>query len=347
MRNWLSEILVDPRTGSGLTLEDAAGADGDIISGTLVGPGGSAYPVRDGIPRFVGGNEPSGQTADSFGYKWSRRSSYESEGFATWYEAWLLGKYGFADRDALRSYFGRFKCVLEVGCGSGMSSVISLNGLGPEQQWVGLDLSNAVDVAAQRIGGPPNIGFVQADVLALPFAPGSFDVIFAEGVLHHTPSTRQALASLASVVAPGGELMFYVYATKAPIREAADDLLRARISQMAPEEAWRSMGPLTNLAKALANLHAIVEVPEDVEVLGIKAGSYDVQRLLYWHFAKLFWNPDMGFEGSQHVNFDWYHPPYAFRQTEAEVRTWCAELGLTIIRFDVQESGFTVCAVRG
>jgi ubiquinone/menaquinone biosynthesis C-methylase UbiE len=294
----------------------------------------------------VGGDEPAGQVAESFGYKWSRRSSYESDSFATWYEAWLLQKYGFDDADHLRSHFARFKRVLEIGCGSGMSSVISLNGLGPDQRWVGLDLSSAVDVAAQRMGDRPNTAFVQADALALPFAPGTFDAIFSEGVLHHTPSTRRALAAATSVLAPGGELMFYVYATKAPIREAADDLLRERVSKMTPEEAWLAMGPLTRLAQALADLNVTVEVPEDVPLLGIKAGPYDVQRLLYWHFAKLFWNPAMGFEGSQHVNFDWYHPLYAHRQSETEIRTWCSELGLNIIHFHVQESGYTVRAIR-
>jgi hypothetical protein len=107
------------------------------------------------------------------------------------------------------------------------------------------------------------------------------------------------------------------------------------------------MAPLTGLAKALAGLHATVEVPDDVPLLGIKAGTYDVQRLIYWHFAKLFWSDDLGFEGSQHVNFDWYHPRFAYRHTEDEVRGWCDDLRLSIVHFNVQESGFTVRAVKG
>jgi hypothetical protein len=47
-----------------------------------------------------------------------------------------------------------------------------------------------------------------------------------------------------------------------------------------------------------------------------------------------------------HVNFDWYRPRYAQRQSEAEVREWCEEAGLRIRRFHEQESGFTVVAVR-
>lgn len=105
--------------------------------------------------------------------------------------------------------------------------------------------------------------------------------------------------------------------------------------------------PLTKLGQALAELYAEVEVPEDIPFLGIKAGRYDVQRLIYWHFAKLFWNEAFTLEENNHVNFDWYHPRYAHRQTEEEVRHWCEEAGLSIIHFDVQESGFTVRAIKG
>jgi len=30
------------------------------------------------------------------------------------------------------------------------------------------------------------------------------------------------------------------------------------------------------------------------------------------------------------VNFDWYYPKYAWRQTEEEIKHWCEELNLKI-----------------
>ena len=102
------------------------------------------------------------------------------------------------------------------------------------------------------------------------------------------------------------------------------------------------MRPLTKFAQALAELEVAVEVPEDVDLLEIPAGSHDVQRLLYWYMAKLFWNPNLTFEENVHVNFDWYAPQYAHRHTEDEVRGWFDGAGLEITHFDSQESGFTV-----
>ena len=87
-------------------------------------------------------------------------------------------------------------------------------------------------------------------------------------------------------------------------------------------------------------------MPEDVPLLGIRAGRYDIQRLIYWNFAKMFWNDQLSLEENHHVNFDWYHPRYAHRHTEEEVRGWCSEGNLKIVHFDAQESGFTVRAVK-
>jgi len=212
--------------------------------------------------------------------------------------------------------------------------------------WVGAEISNAIDTAKERVGHLPRTSFVQADLMRLPFREGTFDTIFSEGVLHHTPSTERAIHALARQLSADGELFFYVYRKKAPIREFADDHIRAAVSPLPPEEAWEALRPLTRLAQALAELKVDVDVPEDIPYLGIASGRHDVQRLLYWHVAKLFWNPLLSFEENNHVNFDWYHPRYAHRQTEEEVRRWCADAGLDIVRFHTAESGFSVRAVR-
>ena len=78
----------------------------------------------------------------------------------------------------------------------------------------------------------------------------------------------------------------------------------------------------------------------------IKAGKQDVQRLVYWNVAKLFWNEALAFEENVHINFDWYRPRYAHRQTEAQVRQWCEEARLDVRRLHDSEAGYTVRAVK-
>jgi arsenite methyltransferase len=113
---------------------------------------------------------------------------------------------------------------------------------------------------------------------------------------------------------------------------------------MSPDEAWRAMAPLTKLGISLGKLDAEVDIPEAIDLLGIPAGRINVQRLFYWHVAKAFYAPDLTFDELNHINFDWYAPANAFRQTPEQVRRWCAGADLAIEREVVEEAGITVIA---
>ena len=128
-----------------------------------------------------------------------------------------------------------------------------------------------------------------------------------------------------------------------PVREFVDDYIRERIADLSDEQAWDEMRSLARLARALHETKATVAV-EDVPLLGISAGELPVQRLVYWNFAKLYWNPELQFEENVHINFDWYRPLNCHRHTEPEVRAFCDAAGLRIERLHAEESGFAVVA---
>ena len=351
MSKVMLDILVDPISKAPLEVEvHRSGPKGSILEGLLRSPEGRTYSITNGIPRFVLTEDTDQrQTARSFAFKWQQRDTYDSTQMRTTAQQWLVERYGFANTDEMRDFFGNRRRTLDAGCGSGFSasSWMDSSWQGDSQtEWYGVDISMAIDVAQERIGSIQGTHFIQADMLQLPFREASFDTIFAEGVLHHTPSTELAFKSLLSVLGTGGEILFYVYRKKGPIREFTDDYIRNIVSDLDPQEAWAMLRPLTRLGQALAEANTEVEIPEDIPYLGINAGRYDVQRLLYWNFAKLFWNEALSFEENNHVNFDWYHPRYAYRHTEEEVRRWCSEAGLSIIHFDSQESGFTARAIK-
>jgi len=351
MKRALLDLLVDPIDLGRLDLAVRSSADGDIIEGDLSSQSGRTYAVSRGIPRFLTTEDPGQlQTMSAFGYKWRNDTSYgwaRKTGDQGLYASWLSEKYGFASASEWCRHFAG-KRMLDLGCGAGMASYFWLTSAGwdPKAPWVGVDISDAVDVAREHLHLVPNTHFVQADALQLPFPDECFEAILSEGVLHHTRSTQEAIASAARVLTLGGELHFYVYRSKAPAREFTDDYVRERLRGLSDEEAWDAMRALTRLARNLAALQAEVTVEEDVPVLGIRAGRLDVQRLIYWNFAKLYWNDTLDFEENVHVNFDWYRPVYAHRQTAEELRAWCGEAGLEIGRLHEQESGFTVRAVK-
>jgi SAM-dependent methyltransferase len=344
MRLAMLNTLVDPYSGATLELLVEAARGDDVLEGSLIGDSGRFQIVR-GIPRFVR-TEDAGQsqTQESFGFKWTNREGFGSPGMQRQVSSWVLERYGFATAKDMQEAFGARERILDAGCGAGLatSTWLAQGWRQADNEFVGVDISTAIDVARERLGAIEGTSFVQADLLNLPLKPASFDLVFSEGVLHHTPSSETAFKALARLLRPRGEIMIYVYRRKAPAREFVDDYVRERIASLAPAAAWDALRPLTRLGKALAELDVQVEVPEDVELLGIPRGTYDVQRLVYWHFAKMFWNPAMTFEENNHVNFDWYHPRYAHRHTEEEVRKWFADCDLEITRFEEQEAGFTV-----
>jgi SAM-dependent methyltransferase len=347
----LLDILVDPIAKSALTLStERCAPDGTVIDGQLQNTTNRAYAIVNGIPRFVlTDDQDQRQTELSFAYQWRRREAYDTPRVRDFGRDWLIRRYGFDSIRQMRDYFARRSRILDAGCGSGYTASLWLEPSWRDTgraEWLGVDISGAIDVAKERLRGIAGTHFIQADILQMPFGEQTFDVVFAEGVLHHTPSTERALKALVPLLSRNGEIMFYVYRKKGPLREFADDYIRGAVAALPAAEAWDVLRPLTKLGRALAGLHAEVEVEEDIPYLGIKAGRFDVQRLVYWNFAKMFWNDELSFDENHHMNFDWYAPRYSFRQTEEEVRRWCAEADLKICRFASEESGYTVRATR-
>lgn len=320
----------------------------ELHEGMVVGEGAHALKVRSGIVRAVGSvSTAQQQTAAVFGYKWSRRGTFDSAASLERARAWLIERYGEIEVAPWWDDLGQRPLVIDVGCGAGMSALELFGTRLHDVRYLGIDVSDAVDVASARFrerGLVP--GLLQADFTDLPLQDGIADVVFAEGVLHHADSTEKAFRAVARLVAPGGRFLFYVYAKKGPVREFTDDLIRAELQQMTPEEAWSAMMPLTRLGAALGELDAELDIEEPIELLGIPAGKMSLQRLVYWNLVKAFHHPALTLEEMNHVNFDWFAPRNAHRQTPEQIRRWCADAGMGIEREIVEPAGITVVARR-
>jgi len=102
----------------------------------------------------------------------------------------------------------RGRVVLDAGCGMGRHARQVAKFAG---RVVAVDFSRAIDQASRNVADLNNVDCVQADLLALPLADGSFDFVYSLGVLHHLAETERALASLIRKVRPGGQLRVYLY----------------------------------------------------------------------------------------------------------------------------------------
>jgi len=105
------------------------------------------------------------------------------------------------------------KMVLEVGCGAGAHSALFC---GQGAKVTSLDITLARVVETNRklsIVDPAGQSFaLQGDSECLPFPDNYFDIVYSNGVLHHTRDTQKAIDEVLRVLQPGGQAIIMLYA---------------------------------------------------------------------------------------------------------------------------------------
>lgn len=105
------------------------------------------------------------------------------------------------------------KRVLEVGPGAGGHSALFARH-GAVVTAIDITPSRAKATAAKlRLLGADAEGCraMQGDVEALPFDDGTFDIVYSNGVLHHTADTEKALDEVFRVLKPSGQAVIMLY----------------------------------------------------------------------------------------------------------------------------------------
>jgi SAM-dependent methyltransferase len=107
----------------------------------------------------------------------------------------------------------RGKSVLEIGSGAGGHSALFAKH-GAVMTSVDLTFARCRSTAAKfALMGDAAIGCItlQADAENLPFSSATFDIVYSNGVLHHTSDTEKALAEVHRVLKPGGRAVVMLY----------------------------------------------------------------------------------------------------------------------------------------
>ena len=109
--------------------------------------------------------------------------------------------------DLVRGAVAGSERVLEVGAGTGLVTRILA---GAAREVVATDYAAAMLRTLEgkvREWGLANVRCEKADLLALPFAAGSFDAVVAANVLHLVADVPAALRAVRSVLRPGGRVI--------------------------------------------------------------------------------------------------------------------------------------------
>lgn len=251
---------------------------------------GDAFPVVDGIPRFV-----RDEHLDSFGLQWTTYEvAHDDEDRATW-----QAKTGVRldELAGLR--------VLDAGCGGGRYAKVTA---AAGADVVAVDHTRAVEKAARLCGdaGLGNVDFAQADLKQLPFEPGTFDLVFSIGVMHHDRETRPVFDAVAKMVKPGGRLAVWLYRRNQWWQEWLNDAVRHRTTRMPPErlEPWCRWGAWFG---------------------GVPVVNRTLNKVL--NFSA---HPNR--ENRVCDTFDWYAPEFQHHHTVDELSSWFREAGFDDLR---------------
>ena len=222
---------------------------GALAAGWSCSSCGAGYEAPDGIPCLRLPSDPRVDVVRRF-YEEAPFPGYPPRDSLAWLRA-----------RAERSAFARLldeaipgdARVLELGCGTGQMSLYLARG---DRLVVGVDLARAslrLAAAAARRFGLDRVRFVETDLHRPGLRAGAFDVVYASGVLHHTPDPRASFARIAPLARPGGIVVVGLYSAFAriPLRLRRlvarlssyrliplDPVLRDRQSEPARREAW-------------------------------------------------------------------------------------------------------------
>lgn len=137
----------------------------------------------------------------------------ETPGTLEFYRAarnYRYGVYGPWFNSVIRFSEWKGKDILEIGVGLGSDHFqFAKNG----NRMVALDLSRehlrhtARHLTLENLATRPVLG----DAESIPFPNETFDLVYAFGVLHHTPNTESAISEVRRVLKPGGHALIALY----------------------------------------------------------------------------------------------------------------------------------------
>jgi ubiquinone/menaquinone biosynthesis C-methylase UbiE len=106
--------------------------------------------------------------------------------------------------------------VLDVACGTGVVARLAAQQVGSNGQVVGLDLNPGMLAVAAAVTPPASptrasITWREANVIALPLAGTTFDIVYCQLGLQFFADRPAALHEMYRVLAPGGRLALMVW----------------------------------------------------------------------------------------------------------------------------------------
>jgi len=114
--------------------------------------------------------------------------------------------------------------VVDLGCGSGLDSLMAARRVGAKGRVVGIDFSEPMLDRAKRSRqelGLANVLFLRSAAEQLPLADASVDHALVNGIFNLNPFRDEIFRELARIVKPGGSVFGAELVLQAPLQETS------------------------------------------------------------------------------------------------------------------------------
>lgn len=137
--------------------------------------------------------------------------------------------------------------ALDIGCGPGLTTLALAEATGASGKVIGVDIAEPMlSLARKRCAHHANVSFTTADVTALPYDDGSFDIALATQVYEYVEQVDLALRELARVVKPGGRVLIVDTDWESAVWASHDDVRMRKVI-----ETWNTHIPHPQLPRDL------------------------------------------------------------------------------------------------
>ena len=177
--------------------------------------------------------------------------------------------------------------LLDQGCGGGRyTAAWKLLGI---KKAIGIDFSDIglQDATARaKFAGIENIEFVKGSVLEMPFKDETFDIVYSNGVLHHTENWKKGIVEQLRVLKKGGWSWQYLIENPGGIFWDSIEILRAimkDVNKKYAQDVLRSLGiPMNRVFYMLDHVMVPINTritPEELNLTLEKNGAINIKRL--------------------------------------------------------------------
>ena len=178
------------------------------------------------------------------------------------------------------------KVVVDAGCGSGkFAAAIAKFGA---KKVIGVDIGEkGLEFArrqAKKVPYGDRLDYRHGSLLEIPLSDASADMVWSNGVIHHTLGYEQCLAEFARIVKPGGDLYLFVNGPSGLFELMCDTFIAAHVDL--PRELFQHF--LARLGVNSGRIYWIMDCMyapyerkpmEEVEALLNKYGFGELRRL--------------------------------------------------------------------